>query len=499
MVRKPEYIVLPPFKFTKIYTSGTAFRPVITQKPIIPIDYVDQQDFFPAPFYHVKYTGFQLNALEQYFKSQSEVVLFMKSVLGFKNFYEEVVLCILLNVFPNLPQPDGTFTNVTEQRSEESGVLREEDAAGWRAVMDELTAILQLYTNTLQSIVQVVLTKTVGKVGSRRKIYEHFFFGGHDVQNDKDPIYNTLLGVELTQPDNTIAMNNLKKEVSSLSAYDDVPIVDLLDIPLERYSMFMKLVPKENIWFKNRMERFKFFDTIITDIDSYIDTDLKFQLLQKKYNTLRSGFEAKKLKTEELKVLSDLIEKDVLGNMQKKLDSIKGKLKSFVQIYNDSGQIKYKGKVLPQSSSIINDLLNSQFMEFMNAVTTRHNILLTQSINQKLNVAAAQGQVPSQRAQSESLAQQKDPGQMDAAIVQSNLENVNRLKQSYAAQLDNLYALANTKLTKQNQRGTFRDIDSLRTQLEAMDITNQKRIEDEIQELSTRVQTLSETTPMETS
>jgi hypothetical protein len=272
-------------------------------------------------------------------------------------------------------------------------------ALGKKAYLDEVCLCLYLNTATpetrsdsitilykkLLDIIKKVMELTTGSKGSRRHIYQHYFYSQSEPK-EKDGILMGMTGVNLTtiSRDNVNSIKQFRKELVGLYATEDIPVLDLVDLTLDQFNIILKLLPKDNAWLRSRKERSKFFESVSNDLDKLADITEKFNSLSEKYDTLTKKHAKNSISLEELMSLYELKKKDIMNTVPQKIESLINMLNAFILMYNANAILKYKGKTLPQASSLINDLLNSQFMTFLQTFKSQYKSKLGASVQGKL-------------------------------------------------------------------------------------------------------------------
>lgn len=281
------------------------------------------------------------------------------AALGRKDYLDEVCLCIAMNT-----------KDATSQDTSEADFLER----------------IHLLHIRLVSIISEVMKLTAGSKGSRRNIYQHYFYSSSPTPKDGDGVLLGLSGMKLTTLmtfGNPAFKSNIKQlvnELIGLYASEDIPIIDLIDLTIEQFNIILKLLPKETTWLKTRKERSSFFDGVSSDLDKLVDTTDKFTITAQTFNKLQKKFNDKTISLEEMMTLYELKKKDIMNTVPDKISQTVNILNAFILMYNANGTLKYKGKTLAQSSSLINDLLNSQFMIFLQTFKSQYKQRLAESM-----------------------------------------------------------------------------------------------------------------------
>jgi hypothetical protein len=358
-------IIPPDFKLTgtlKLKTVlGIDFAlDITTQRRIIPHDFKFDNESKLTLYAQLNIIEkSDIQKFENYIKDippiESELLI---SALGRKDFLDEVCLCVFLN-----PTLKTSFKDI----------------------------INSLYRQ-LVNIINEVMKLTTGSKGSRRHIYQYYFY------NSKKPLVGDgvllgMVGMKLSSLNDYEKTNeqsfkesisNLRKELMGLYNSEDIPLLDLIDLTLDQFNTILKLLPKDTAWLKTRKDRFTFFGEISDDLDKLGDLTDQFALTSKKYKTLMDKHSNSNIRLEELQVLSEMITKGKMSTIPTKIKEFVNKINVFTLMYNANGVLKYKGKTLVQSSSLINDLLNSQFMTFLQTFKSQHKRKLVETIGDNL-------------------------------------------------------------------------------------------------------------------
>lgn len=312
------------------------------------------------------WTTFQKEVLDKIPNAQRELFI---AALGRKDYMDEVLLCLALNV--------GDESNITQTPS----------------IFTKYLEWLKLFYDRLSNIVTMIMKLTAGTKGPRRRIYQHYFYLQIEPKAG-DAILNTLAGIKITSlleyrdPKNSefrTSITQLQKDLIALYNAEDIPVLDLIDLTLDQFNTILKLLPKENAWLKARKARLKFFNVVTSDLDKLMDVVDKFSVVYDKYVELLQKRDNPGTKLEELQILSEMQTKDIINIIPQKINNMTIALNIFTFTYNSSGVLKYRGKTLTQQASLVNDLLNSQFITFLQTFKNQHKNMLTNSIDSKLN------------------------------------------------------------------------------------------------------------------
>lgn len=360
-------IVPPDFKLTGEVTlpNGSKINILRQRRPLLDKYYIqsnlDLTPYMQLNVPELEHTSF-LNIINSV--PNEEMELFVVG-LGRKDYMDEILLCVYMNT-----------------------------------TKDEFLNIIHLLYLRLRNIIDGVMTLTAGCSGSRRPIYQHYFYLNGAVPHKGDSILKSIPGIKLT----TIyeiefqSISQLRGELIALDKSEDVPIIDLIDITLDQFNTILKLLPKENAWLKSRKDRRKFFSVIIVDLDKLEDLSSKLNIMTRRYDDLKAKFNKNNILLDELQLLSELNSKDVINTIRRKILITIATINVFTAMYNASGTLRYKGKTLTQSSSIVNDLLNSQFMTFLQTFKSQHKNMLMNSIDSKIkNTSESQAPLPTSR------------------------------------------------------------------------------------------------------
>jgi hypothetical protein len=356
-------IIPPDFKLTGLLTlfDGSTIE-IVKQRRIIPKNYKINIDS-PLTAY------MQLNIPEgdqqrQFFVTintipDAQMQLFVAG-LGRKDYMDEILLCVSMNT--------------TDKR--------------------QFTNVISLLYLRLQDIINNVMVLSTGARGSRRPIYQHYFYSKNPHPKKNDAILSGLIGINLTTLNYgdslQVSIDQLRNELVALNASEDIPVLDLIDITLEQFNQILKLLPKESTWIKTHRDRQSFFGRISADLENMEDVSKKVASVAHTYHTLMNKFEQNNITLSELQAYSELIKKATMTTMPQKIHKMITTINVFTSTYNVGGILKYRGTTLARPSSIINDLLNSQFMEFLQTFKNQHKRMLIQSIGSKIDTVDVQ-------------------------------------------------------------------------------------------------------------
>lgn len=389
----PLDIIQPDFKLTGLLALGQGDDINITkQRKIIPHNYkehVDSKSILTTSMQLNKPTEYWTKLLSEIPTTQEELFI---ATLGRKEYYDEVLLPLALNTIDEFEDELSINTNPPNNKRARVDASSNVPAPMFSAPkFDKYLKLLTLVHDKLSKIVADVMILTAGSKGSRRPIYQHYFYSQKQPKIG-DAVLSGLIGMKLLFLDyNThnfkSSLNRLRTDLIALYNSEDIPIVDLIDLTLDQFNTIIKLLPKDNVWLKTRKDRSKFFDTIETDLNKVSDMSDKFNTLQLKFNELSQRRDQPNIKLEELQALSEIINKDTVNTAQQKIASMTTALNAFTSTYNSSGVLKYRGKTLARPSSMINDLLNSEFIVFLHTFKNQHKKMLVESIKDRLPAA----------------------------------------------------------------------------------------------------------------
>jgi hypothetical protein len=359
-------IIPPDFKLTgalELFDENDAkiVINITAQRKIIPHDFLVDRESRLTPYTQSNVSGEAnrvgfLALVDNIPVAESELFI---AALGRKDYLDEVCLCIGMN----------TKDVVTQQTLDAEFVTR-----------------IRLLYLRLVKIINEVMKLTAGSKGSRRHIYQHYFYNASPGPNVGDGVLLGISGMKLSTLKGFGAatfkdsIKRLQDELIGLFTSEDIPIIDLIDLTIEQFNIILKLLPKENTWLKTRKERSEFFGTLTGDLDKLGDTTDKFTVASKKNYNLQKKFDNKNISLDEMLALYDFQKKDILTTVPDKINSTVNTMNAFILMYNANGTLKYKGKTLTQSSSLINDLLNSQFMKFLQTFKIQYKRRLGESI-----------------------------------------------------------------------------------------------------------------------
>jgi hypothetical protein len=373
-------IVPPDFKLTGIVKFTIEKDGLVIQRKRIQHGY--QSEISPTSPFTV---SMQLNKPIDYWEKLipsipiAERELFI-ATLGRKEYYDEVLLFLALNTKDEYTEV-GDGEPIKKQRKVSTTASRPMELT-FTEYLKRLNSLYQRLT----TIVDGVMKLTAGSRGSRRPIYQHYFYSKNSTPARGDAILSRLIGTQITplsQANFKQSLITLRKELNSLYAVEDVPVIDLIDLSLDQFNTLLKLLPKDNAWVTLRKQRYNFFSNITSDLEKLDELAQKFTTLKKRYDNLSQ--KRGTASVDELQALSEMVNKDTLNTLQQKIKAMASSVNAFTLTYNSSGILKYRGKTLKQSSSLINDLLNSQFMVFLQTFKAQHKQMLTNAIKQKLS------------------------------------------------------------------------------------------------------------------
>lgn len=282
--------------------------------------------------------------------------LFISS-LGRKNYYDEILLCVLMN-----------------------------------ADLNEFLNVIHFLYEELQTKIREVIKLTPNARTSRRRLYEHYFFQ-RVTPHENDAIIKSLPPSTLTVPNQNIdTLRTLQTELRALSSTEDVPVLDVLDLDLDDFNRIIKLLPKDNVWARTRQKQRDFFTIIYDDITKLMNMIRVYDDLTKKYNTLNSKFKNNTADINELQQLHEMNVKNSITSSKQAIDDLITKLNLFVMGFNSNGYFSYNKTTLPRQSTLLNDLLNSEFMTYYNTIRTRHRYKLIESIQPMMETDSSQSE-----------------------------------------------------------------------------------------------------------
>lgn len=342
-------IIPPEFKLTSIINEIQIFH----QRKVVPQNYkIDYGSLLTAhmqlnvPIKERTLFVAKMNGIPS---GQRELFI---AGLGTKDYMDEIVLCVALN------------TSDTKS----------------------FHSVINLLYIRLRDIVTSVMLLTTGSSGSRRKIYQYYFYAKDHVPKKGDVILMGMTGFRLTtikydtNDFKVVFVDKLRKELDALNTSEDIPVIDLIDITLDQFNTILRLLPKETSWVKIYKERQIFFSVVSTSLDKLEETGNKFRITAKKHKLLVTKFEGGSISLEELQALSEFTTKDTINTISQRIRVMIASINVFTDTYNSIGILRYRGKTLPRTSSIISDLLNSQFMELIQTFKDQYKRRLGESI-----------------------------------------------------------------------------------------------------------------------
>lgn len=358
-------IIPPDFKLTgklllKDRNDAVTTISITKQRRLIPYDYqIDKNsELTPHMQLNVDFIdqAFFKELISNVPPNQQELFI---AALGRKDYMDEILLCIGMNT-PDLP-------NLFLYR-------------------------IELLYIRLVAIINKVMELTTGLKGSRKPIYQFYFYSMDPNPQKSDAILRTLVGMQLTTlTTDKSKIQTVREELISLVQSEDIPVLDLLDLTLDQFNMILKLLPKESQWLTLRKQRAAFFDKIQSELTTFSDLIDKFQEYEQTWNPLYKRLvtssrvkNVHELDISELQTLNKLQFKD--RDYKQKIERYLSQLNTFIITYNSNGTLKYKKDTLKQSTSLINDVLNSQFVAFLQTFRHAHKKVLIESINLNENL-----------------------------------------------------------------------------------------------------------------
>lgn len=353
-------IIQPDFKLTGTHKFGDKTLEITTQRRLVRPKYIIDYNSVLTP-------SMQLNKPVLYWESltlpSNETELFV-ATLGRKIYYDEVLVCLAVNI------PD-------------------EFDANNRYVFHVLFEWHNQLYRRLSDIVTSVMKFTTGATGSRKHVYQYYFYSGR-TPSANDDILQTIKKIQLPAPLNPNAkdfrdtLDKLSKDLLVLCDAEDTPVVDLLDLTIEQFNVMQKLLPRDSAWVKMRKERIAFFNNIQNEIDGILIAVNQLSTLRNRFDQLTLKYKNLTIKVEELQTLTEFQTKSTIQARTEKIITSTAPLNTFANLYNSTGTFKYRDQTLPHTSSLIKDLLTSQFLDFVQTFKKQHKKLLVESIGSKL-------------------------------------------------------------------------------------------------------------------
>lgn len=361
-------IIVPDFKLSGILVLYDEFGKkqeikITKQRKMVPYNFAVTNDPQLTPHTQLNLPGDQQRALkvimdeEKIPHIQSDLLI---SALGRKDYYDEILLCFAMNM------PDNK--NIKESH-------------------EDFVKIIKWIYLRMVKVIEQVLTLTPGTKGSKRAIYKHYFYSPNPNPQADDGILRSLVGVSLSTIDYsklTETIKTFKDELVGLQNAEDIPIIDLVDLTLEQFNTIQKLLPADSAWIRNRKERLGFFETISNDIETLSTMAENFSNMKIKYDQYIKKYENGNISITELQSLSELVNRDEMTIRPQKIKEFMKRFNSFTLLYNASGVLRYQKKTILQSSSLIRDFLNSEFLAFLRTFRNRHKRVLEEDIRQNL-------------------------------------------------------------------------------------------------------------------
>lgn len=366
-------IIVPEFKLSQRF-------PILVHRRVVSSDekFPNLQNVTPSIYANVP-TDVLNEWIQVYILNlPPEVVNLFISVMGRQMFYDEICLCVSLNI-PTFVTSLGIEANLNNPPS------------AYRAV------ILVLY-NELVRIITTVVTLSVGMKGERRKLYQYYFFTGK-VPDIKDNVFKSTFGnidlskivlSEIRTPDGLrnvkTSLVTLQQNIFSLSSHDETLVVDLLSLSLSDFNLLVKMLPKDTVFLKMYKERIEFFDSISSAFEKLLDSCDKllslFVLYEKLKNKFNSNYDG--MNITELQKLYDMENKNVINNSIDKLYTGVTKINTFVEYYNINKVYKFKDTTLTSPIPMINEMLSSSFFTFLNNFKAMHKEKLRSTLESAL-------------------------------------------------------------------------------------------------------------------
>lgn len=356
-----EYITQPDFKLTGQIQNGFEWLDINKQRRPFKID-----EFVNTPS-NDRTPSMQLNKPSEYWDAllagipDNEAYLFI-TVFGRNTYLDEIILCLSLNIPDEYQNQVRVFSTFLK----------------WHKFLYE----------RLSTIVGDVSKLTTGATGSRRAAYQHYFYT-NQFPRETDAVIRALNKIILTPLtpstdfENNVAL--LHRDLLILQHSEDVPVLDLMDLTLEQLNVVVKLLPKDNNWISARKRRIKFFENIIADLDSIVELNKQLYQLQHSIDELSKKYlQNVPMNVPDMQKLLEFQKTPKIYTIQQKLKTRIEPINMFITLYNSANIFKYRNTTLTDTTTTIKDLLDSQFMAFIQTLKTHHTKILTASVESQL-------------------------------------------------------------------------------------------------------------------
>jgi hypothetical protein len=388
-------IILPEFRLAGRFPIKRNRVPVEASARFPPLEKITKSIYLNVPNYEL-FISTYIDVLDR------ELVSLFISTIGRSQFYDEVILCVYMNIESIAKHFEVAYTPGQEQTV--------------------YLKIMNVLYDMMKDIIEKVLTVSQGRDGPRRQIYEYYFFSGKDV-NKEDAIFGKLSSdveiskiqlipnkdwsvVDSNTNKNKIgetkdSVNTLQRNLFILSAREEVPMLDLLGLTIDEFDMFIKILPSDAAFVTIRKAKLEFFGDITSELEKLLDECDKLDSQTKLLISLRVKFntDVDGMSIAELQKYSELETKNVVPNAKDKLNSSIAVMNNFVEYYNANKVFRFKSKTLDSSLELVKELLSSTFFTFLSNFKTMHKEKLKSSLETTKKATSARPTTQAQTAQ----------------------------------------------------------------------------------------------------
>lgn len=232
--------------------------------------------------------------------------------------------------------------------------------------------VLKEYERLLKVIEEVSLK---ADTPNRKPLYKEYFYSGQPVKKKSSHKKFTLIPEFKDEP-LTKELEAFKEVLGEIRILDYSPAIDLLELSVEQFRMYLKFLPDEIKWARLLIERDELFAEIITHVDNVKFSIMNFVNLQERFNNNMQDKTTRKIK--------DLIwmvdRKTKTENIKVSINKSISKLNAFALEYNTSKSLRYNGKKLYTSFALLEQIFNSDYITFLLTTKSRYKFLLTEQI-----------------------------------------------------------------------------------------------------------------------
>jgi hypothetical protein len=299
---------------------------------------------------------------------------------------------------PNLKYTKSVYLNVPHTKDFEDFIKSIPDGSqivfesilGKGEFIDEVILPIYLNKSTLSTQKKIVaeqyerLLKIIEDVvkkcpvGNRRDLYKQYFYSGEIVKPIPGSSVNPRFEL-IPQFEHELLTDELeafKATLGKIRVADYAPTIDLLELSVDQFRLYLKFLPSEIKWARSLMERDELFALIIMHIDNVKLKIFNYTNAQQKFNATMEDRSNRSIKE-----LVWLVQSKSRKNTTRATINVSiSKLNAFAGEYNSTKSLIYNGRRLSSSFANLEQIFNSGYINFLMTAKARYKSVLSQSI-----------------------------------------------------------------------------------------------------------------------